>query len=138
MRVLWLLVLACAGLAWGASRYAVVVNPHSAVSHLSRETIAALYLDKRRTLDGRRAVLLNLPFDHPVRRSFERHVLRIGREALEHYWLKAHFRGHRPPKVLKSERSVALFVKKVPGAVGYMHRALAEKEGLKVVYEWEE
>jgi len=114
----------------------VAVNPKLGVERVSVETITALYLDKRHTLKGCRVVLLNLSLESPLRRVFEEHVLQKSRQELERYWLRAHFRGHRPPKVVESQEAAALYIKKIPYAMGYMEKSIAQKYGLKIVYEW--
>ncbi|WP_456402762.1 hypothetical protein [Hydrogenimonas sp.] len=123
-------------LALHAGEYVVAVSPSSSIERLSAHTVASLYLDKRRSLGGYRVVLLNLPLDNAIRRSFEKRVLKITRRELERYWLRAHFRGHQPPKVLKSQEAVARFIEKIPHAIGYMERSVAKKHGLKIVLTW--
>jgi len=115
----------------------VVTNPKIGVDRLSVDTIASLYLDKRHTINGCRVVLLNLSFNSTLRRVFEEHVLQKSRQELERYWLRAHFRGHRPPKVVESEEAAALYIKRIPYAIGYMQKYIAKKYELKIVYEFE-
>ncbi len=119
-----------------AESFVVAINPSSRIEKLSAHTIAALYLDKRRSLKGYRVVLLNLPLDHPIRRSFEERVLHKSRRELQRYWLRAHFRGHQPPKVLKSQEAAARYVEHIPHAIGYMKESIAREHGLKIVYRW--
>ncbi len=121
-----------------AATYVVATNPSSKISHLSREDISALYLDKKHLLRGKRAILLNLPLDDKIRISFEKSVLRKSRVELQRYWLRAHFSGHRPPKVVKSQETAANFISKVRNSIGYMEKSLAQKNGLKILYEWRE
>ncbi|SFP11197.1 hypothetical protein [Hydrogenimonas thermophila] len=115
----------------------VATNPKLGVDRLSEDTIASLYLDKRHTINGCRVVLLNLSFDSSLRRVFEEQVLKKSRQELERYWLRAHFRGHRPPKVVESEEAAALYIKKIPYAIGYMQKDIAKKYDLKIVYKLE-
>jgi len=121
-----------------AATYVVATNPSSKISHLSKEQISALYLDKKHLLRGKRAILLNLPLDDKIRNSFEKSVLRKSRVELQRYWLRAHFSGHRPPKVVKSQEAAANFISKVKDSIGYMEKSIARKHGLKVLYEWRE
>jgi len=133
VRYLWLLLLSTT--LW-AEAIVVAVNPLCPIDRLSQQTISALYLDKRRTLQGHRVVLLNLALDHPLRRLFEEKVLRKSREELERYWLRAHFKGHQPPKVVKSQEAAARFLEKIPYAIGYMEASVAKKHRLKILYRW--
>ncbi len=114
----------------------VATNPKFHIHHLTPALIRALYLDKRHTLHGYRVMLLNLPFNHPLRKRFEKKVLHKSTQELEHYWLIAHYRGHRPPKVVRSQKAAALYIKKITYALGYMKKSVALRYGLKIVYEW--
>jgi ABC-type phosphate transport system substrate-binding protein len=133
VRHLWSLLL---GTTLWAETIVVAVNPLSPIEQLTQQTITALYLDKRRTLQGHRVILLNLAFDHPLRRLFEEKILHKSREELERYWLRAHFKGHQPPKVVKSQEAAARFLEKIPYAIGYMEASIAKEHGLKIVYRW--
>jgi len=119
-----------------AESLVIAANPKMGVERISTETITALYLDKRHTLNGCRVVLFNLSLENPLRKVFEKSVLKKSRRELERYWLRAHFRGHRPPKVVESEEALALYIRKIPYAIGYMQKSIAQKYGLKIVYEW--
>lgn len=130
------IVLLLLALVANAETLVVATNPKLGIDRLSVETITALYLDKRHTLKGYRVVLLNLAFDSALRAIFEKEVLRKSRQELERYWLRAHFRGHRPPKVVESQEAAALYIKKIDYAIGYMQKRVALKHGLQIVYEY--
>jgi len=119
-----------------AETLVVATNPKLGLDRLSLETITALYLDKRHTLKGYRVILLNLSFDSNLRSVFEKEILRKSRQELERYWLRAHYRGHRPPKVVESQEAAALYIKKLNYAIGYMKKSIALKHGLQIVYEY--
>jgi hypothetical protein len=56
---------------------------------------------------------------------------------LERYWIKAHYKGHRPPKVLKSKASVLSFIKELDNALGYVDSNLSNLKEIKILHEVE-
>jgi len=52
---------------------------------------------------------------------------------LERYWIREHYRGHRPPYRVDSIRAMVQFVTKVPGAIGYLPQNKVTKR-MKVLY----
>jgi hypothetical protein len=102
--------------------------------HLSSATIKAIFLDKRHLLDDRPLLPFNYTLDNPVRRCFEREILHKSRHALEHYWLRAHYRGKRPPKVIKSRAMLIAYLRKIPTAIGYTDVRPEKGDGLKILY----
>ena len=113
----------------------IAANAKFPLQHLSLDTIRDLYLDRRHTLGGYRVILLNLPFDSRLRKVFEREVLKKSRSELERYWLIAHYKGHRPPKVVQSQEAVARYIQKIPYAIGYMDKQIALQHNLKILYQ---
>jgi hypothetical protein len=88
----------------------------------SKEELARIY--RRQTLfwkDGARVIPVNLPANHPLRRSFSRLVLGALPEDLATYWNEQYFHGISPPYVLASEEAVLQFVAATPGAIGYVN-----------------
>src|SRR5712692_11231633 len=103
---------------------AVVMSASSITDAPSREELARIY--QRQKLfwaDNTRIVPVNLPADHPLRRSFSRLVLGALPEELDAYWNTQYFHGITPPYVLTSEKAVLLFVATTPGAIGYVSAA---------------
>ncbi len=134
MARLLLPLLLCASLY--AQSFVVAANREFALDKLTRRMVVALYLDKRQAIGGERVVLINLSLDDPIRGSFERRVLGRSRSDLQKYWLRAHFMGHRPPKVVDSEDAAALYIGKIENAIGYMREETAKRYGLKILYRW--
>ncbi|MCF6201505.1 MAG: hypothetical protein L3J42_05225 [Hydrogenimonas sp.] len=122
---------------YSADKYAVVMNPNTKVKRLTKEQIRALYLDRRHFIGDTKVILLNLPFEHKIRDSFEKRILQKSKDELQREWMIAHFHGHRPPKVVESTDAMAKYILKVKGAIGYMSIEEAQKSGLKIVYVWE-
>jgi ABC-type phosphate transport system substrate-binding protein len=91
---------------------------------LNREELASIY--QRKTLfwkNGAKVVPVNLPADHPLRRSFCHLVRGALPEDLAAYWKARYFHGIVPPYVLASEEAVLKFVATTPGAIGYVNAA---------------
>ncbi|WP_457596309.1 hypothetical protein [Hydrogenimonas sp.] len=131
MRLVWLVLLPF----WLAAQPLVIAaNPQTPFKPLTLQQIRALYTAKRFTLQGRRALLLQLPLDHPLRKRFEKRILGRPRPYLAKVWIRAHFHGHHPPKVVQSLEAAAAIVAKVPYALAYMDRKSAMKHHLKILW----
>ena len=55
-------------------------------------------------------------------------------QKLKNYWIKQHYKGHRPPYRVESVKSMILFIKKVKGAIGYIPLSKVDKS-IKIIYE---
>ncbi len=131
MKAIFLLILSIS-LLTAETSLAIVTNPYNSIDRIDRTTLKKLYTGRQFQLKGHKVLLINLPYDNPVRIEFE-NVLGINRMSLKRCWLIAHYKGHRSPKVLKSQRAVAKMIKSIPYAIGYMEPSLAEREGLKII-----
>jgi len=118
--VLLLVLLATAGSAGDDARIAVVVHP-SRGGVLSAETVAQIYLRRKRFWDdGTPIVPLNLAAGTPLRRAFSRLVLGEGEDRLAEYWNRQYFHGVLPPATLASTEAMLRYVAADPNAVGYV------------------
>ena len=100
---------------------AVIVGPKSSVTQISLDDLRELYLRRRRLWpDGRRAIPINLPADHPVRERFSRLVLGRATQDLVAYWDARYFEGITPPTVLPSPAAIRAYLAAEPAAVGYV------------------
>ncbi len=131
MKAIFLLILSIS-LLTAEIRLAVVTNPYNSIDRIDRTTLKKLYTGKQFQLKGHKVLLINLPYDHPVRIEFE-NALGTNRMSLKRCWHIAHYKGHRSPKVLKSQQAAARMIKTIPYAIGYMEPSLAEREGLKII-----
>ena len=115
---------------------AVIVPASSSMTDApSTEELAHIY--RRQKLfwaDHTRIVPVNLPADHPLRRSFSRLVLGALPEELDAYWNAQYFHGITPPYVLTSEEAVLLFVATTPGAIGYVSAAAVNGQVHALLY----
>ena len=112
--------------------YVIASNAFPA-EHLSAKTVRAIFLDKKHLLADQPLLPLNYTLDNPLRRCFEHEILKKSRYALEHYWLRAHYRGKRPPKVIKSRAMLIAYLHKVPTAIGYTDTKPQPESGLKIL-----
>jgi ABC-type phosphate transport system substrate-binding protein len=102
---------------------------------LTQKEIKAIYLDKKHYINGTKITPLNLSHDHKLREIFEKTVLQKNRNFLERYWLKAHYKGHRPPKVLKSKASVLSYVKELDNVIGYIDGNISDLQSVKILHK---
>ncbi len=116
-----------------ANAILVIANPSVPMASISRKELAAIYL-LRVTLwpDGQTIVPVNQDSDNPLRGHFSDRVLRQTPAILANYWNQMHFQGKNPPLVLESDEAVNAFVRKVPGAIGYVN-ANTPTQGVKVM-----
>ena len=113
----------------------IIANKNFPQQSLTKKEIKAIYLDKKRYINGKKLLPLNFGYDHPLRGLFEKNILQRNRSYLQKYWLKAHYKGHRPPKVLKSEASVISFVKELENAIGYVDTNISYGKDIKILYK---
>ncbi len=111
----------------------VIANPSVPVASVSLKELVTIYL-LRVTLwpDGQPIVPVNQEADSRLRSRFSETVLGQQPMALANYWNQMHFQGKNPPLVMDSSQAVAAFVRKVPGAIGYVS-ANTPTEGVKIV-----
>ncbi len=128
----WLLVVSAA--VW-AQDWALIVHPGFPAVSLTPMQIRAVYLGQRRFIDGIRLIPLQLPADEPLRAQFEKEILAMPRSRVREWWIRQHYLGRRPPKVMGSAEGVAAFVEREKGAVGYVPTETAEEYNVTIVYE---
>jgi len=119
-------------LVW-AENIAVVVGEKSPIEDLDRTQIRAIFLKKHIFVNGTALKPINLAPSSPLRKAFEAKVLQMDSKRLERYWIREHYRGHRPPYRVDSIRAMVQFVTKVPGAIGYLPQNKVTKR-MKVLY----
>lgn len=118
-----------------ADSIVIAAHPSFAIESLDKEEIKKIYLAKKFRISNQKILPVNLGLDHPLREKFEKKILNEDRDALMHIWLQAHYLGHRPPKVFKSQESVAEFIANVENAIGYMEESTAQKYHLKLLFK---
>ena len=126
--------LSAAGHPSDARSFVVIVNAAN-VATPTRDEIANIFM-KRITRWADRAVPIlvvdALP-DSPVREEFSRVVLHREVGAMEAYWQQQIFSGRDVPPVQKeTDGDVVAFVRRNPGAIGYVSGG-AQLDGVRVV-----
>ncbi len=116
-----------------ADTYAVIVNKN--MKNINKVQIKAVFLKKLTHINGVKMIPVNLNARDPLRRKFEKEILHMSFTRLKAYWIKQHYLGNRPPLSMKSEDSVKEFVKKIDGAIGYIHLEKVDNS-VKVIYQW--
>ncbi|MGR8934620.1 MAG: hypothetical protein ACU837_09565 [Gammaproteobacteria bacterium] len=99
----------------------IVANPSLAVDRIDQEGLMRIYL-LRQTVwpDGSPIIALNREPGSAARALFTAAVLRQSADALATHWQQMHFKGKTPPLVHESDEAILAFVRKVPGAIGYV------------------
>lgn len=96
--------------------------------------IAAIYLLRVTTWpDGTRIIPVNREAGSDLRAQFTAGVLMQDNASLAAYWNEMHFMGKTPPVVQQSEQAMLAFVRRVPGAIGYISSAVMTPPDVKVL-----
>ncbi len=107
---------------YAQAEIAIIVNPNSGVSQLSKSQVKRLFLGKsRRFPNGHRALPVNQDEDSPVRIEFNQKVLQKNERQIKAYWSKKIFSGKaQAPKELSNDMAVKRFVAQTPNAIGFI------------------
>lgn len=132
MRLLF--ICALAALLLRAETWVLVSHPKMRNEGVSASQLRAIYLGQKKFVGGVRVLPLHLPNSSPLRRQFESEILQMSRSSLRQWWVRRHYLGERPPKVMGSARSVLAYVQAVEGAVGYVPEALADDANVSILY----
>ena len=122
--------------AW-AQEIIIIAHDNFPRDHLSAKKIKAIFLNKKRFIDGKKLLAINYEFNHPIRECFEREILKKDRRSLEVYWSKAHYKGKRPPKVIQSKKMLLSYLRKIDAAIGYIDKDTDIDKKFKVLYKQE-
>lgn len=132
MKAVWIFWF-CSFALW-AQPWVLVGHPGSEVQAMSGEEIRDVYLGRRHLVGNVRLIPLQLGAEDPLRRQFESEILRMSRPALQAWWVRRHYLGQRPPRVVGSAAAVLAYVRQVEGAVGYVPETLLGDENVTVLY----
>lgn len=123
-------------------RLVVAVHPDNEVSLDEKEArswVRKLFLKEVANWpDGTRAK----PFDRRSRskeqKLFRERVLKMSAAELVRHWLKMkNLKGATPPREVSSDRMMAKYIARQKGALGLVDKEVAEKEGLRILFEVE-
>jgi TonB family protein len=113
--------------------YKVVVNPENRISSVTKPQLATFFLDRTTWDDGQPVTAIDLLPASPVREAFSRDVLSMAVASVVAKWrTSSGFGRGDPPPSVATDREVLEFVKRKPGAIGYVS-ASTESQGVKVL-----
>jgi ABC-type phosphate transport system substrate-binding protein len=129
-----ILALAVGHSAGAEETYRIVVHPKNPVVAVDRATLARVFLKKIATWDdGTPVTAIDQERTAAVRGSFSRDVHKKDADAIAAYWATLVYSGRdTPPAVKRSDDEVIEFVRRNPGAVGYVS-STATPDGVKVI-----
>lgn len=138
IRIAIVLLLALApasvALAEEAPQFQLIVHPSNPTASVDRRFVAEVFLKKRTRWSDDRAIRpVDLSPQSSTRRRFSRDALKRSVEAVRSYWRRIVFSGRGvPPPELDADQDVVSYVRKHPGAIGYVSVG-ADVSGVKVV-----
>lgn len=119
-----------------AERQSLVVIAHPALkaSSVHVSELRALFLRQTEQLGGERACPINYPAGQPLRLDFDERVLGMNEDEVGRYWVDARIRGFGvPPRTIPMPQLVVRAVAVLPGAVGYVPKALVANTKAKLL-----
>jgi ABC-type phosphate transport system substrate-binding protein len=121
----WMLapLLGAPGAPAGADEGVAVIG-HIAARSLDAETIRRIYTGRTIELDGQALRPVNLEAGHALRRRFLGAVLQQTEDEYVAYWTVRRYIGKgAPPRELAGSAAVVDYVRRTPGAIGYVEAA---------------
>ncbi len=113
----------------------IIANKKFPKDTLTKKEIKALFLKRKSVINGKKILVINYPFNHQDRLCFEKKILQKSRYYLQRYWLKAHYKGQRPPKVIETKKTLFAYLCDVNTALGYVSGKRPKNKDIKVLYQ---
>jgi ABC-type phosphate transport system substrate-binding protein len=115
-----------------AAAFIVIVNHANALNSDPQRDLADRFLKKlTRWPDGKPTLPVDQRPDSEVRKAFSKSILHRSATAVRNYWQQRIFSGRGvPPPEFDSDAAVVAYVRKHPGAVGYVSPR-AKLDGVK-------
>ena len=134
-RILGLLVaLGVCNAAPAASPGPFVVVAHADTPALDAETLQKIYLGKVVEVGGRPVIPVNLAKGNTLRTAFMQEVLAQDDDKFVAYWTVRRYIGKgSPPREFATIQEQIEFLRRTPGAVGYLDESVENKQGLKTL-----
>ena len=112
----------------------LVVVANADTPMLDADTLQKIYLGKVVEIDGRPVVPVNLAKGNILRAAFMQQVLAQDDDKFIAYWTVRRYIGKgSPPREFATIEEQLEFLRKTPGAVGYLDESAAIKQGLKTL-----
>lgn len=115
--------------AWACADVVVIVSARSAVTYLTADQTARIFLGKVNTFpDGSNALPVDQPEGSSVRDEFYARVAGKNSSQLTAYWAKVIFTGgdSLPPQLLEGNAAVRRAVAANPKTIGYIDRSAVD------------
>jgi len=116
----YLLLLNLTVILYSNEQFVLISNQNFPVSHLLKGQIKQIYLKRIRFIKNIPIIPINYTAQNPLRKDFEKSLLKLSSKKRKRYWMNEHYLGIRPPIIQSSVESAIAFVKKVDGAVAYI------------------
>ncbi len=102
---------------------AVIVHAANPVQQLTSRQVAELYLGSSRTFaSGQYAQVVDQGIDDPLRSRFFKDISGMSIGQVTAFWSRLKFTGQvQPPQNLDGDSAVLEFVRRNPGAIGYVN-----------------
>ena len=112
----------------------LVVVANADTPALDADTLQKIYLGKVVEVDGRPVVPVNLAKGNVLRTAFMQQVLAQDDDKFIAYWTVRRYIGKgSPPREFATIEEQLEFLRKTPGAVGYLEESAETKQGLKTL-----
>jgi len=111
-----------------AENFSIVVNDSFPLKSLTKKQLRSIYLKKVTYIEGVKIFAINISSSNKLRKEFEKIILTMNQTNLKRYWRKAHYKGVRPPKVLKSNKNILSYLGNVSGAIAYLPKGMASND----------
>jgi ABC-type phosphate transport system substrate-binding protein len=110
-----------------AQSFKVIVNQTNNISSLSAQEVSDLFLKKKSKWSNGNSVLpVDLSASSNVRANFSQYIHKKNTAAVRSFWQQAAFSGTASAPPEKSNDSEVIeYVKKNPGAIGYVSESVA-------------
>jgi len=114
---------------------AVIVHAANPVQQLTSRQVAELYLGRSRTFaSGQYAQVVDQGIDDPVRSRFFKDISGMSIGQVTAFWSRLKFTGQvQPPQNLDGDSAVLEFVRRNPGAIGYVSATTLADARVKTV-----
>lgn len=110
-----------------AEPLAVIVNPQSGVTQLTREEVTNLFLGRQKRLGSFPAQPVDQVQPQEVLSRFYRLLVNKNTAEIGAYWARLYFSGQaQPPKKMESAREVIDYVATNKGALGFVEKNKVE------------
>jgi len=112
----------------------LVSNEKIVAKEISKKDAKALFLGKKKQLEGVKVKVVGLAEGNPDRDAFLNEIIGMSSDKLSTHWIDEGLKGGaKPPKSLKTVDSLIAYVKRKKNAIGYLNEKAAATSGLNVI-----